>query len=157
MPNRSPEEAAALVIDALRMAGQRGILLTGWSGLEQSDLPEMVFRIDSAPHDWLFPRMAAVVHHGGAGTTGAGLRAGVPSILIPFFGDQFFWGERVARLGVGPKPIPRPKLSAGRLAEAIRVAVSDGSMRARAAALGETICAEDGIGNAVRIIGNVVG
>ena len=106
----------------------------------------------SIPHAWLFPRMAAVVHHGGVGTTAAGLRAGVPSIAIPYFGDQPFWGRRIAELGVGPQPIPRSRLTADRLALALQSATTDASMQERAARLGEAIRAEDGIGNAVRVI-----
>ena len=106
----------------------------------------------SVPHSWLFPQMAAAVHHGGAGTTAAGLRAGVPSIIVPFFGDQPFWGVRVANLGVGPTPIPKKRLSAERLAQAITQAVSDQGMRQRAARLGQRIRAEDGVAKAVSII-----
>ena len=100
--------------------------------------------VDSVPFAWLFPRVAAVVHHGGAGTTSAGLRAGVPSVVVPFFGDQPYWGQRVADLGVGPAPIPRKKLTAERLAQAIQTAVTDQAMRGRAAELGAKIRAEDG-------------
>jgi sterol 3beta-glucosyltransferase len=108
--------------------------------------------IEAAPHEWLFARMAAVIHHGGAGTTAAGLRAGVPSIIVPHFSDQPFWGERVRALGVGPRPIPRRLLSAKRLAAAIRKAVFDESMRVRAARLGEELRTEDGVARAVGII-----
>jgi len=100
--------------------------------------------------------MAAVVHHGGAGTTAAGLRAGLPTIICPFLGDQPFWGRRVHALGVGPAPIPQKRLNADNLAEAIRAATTDSAMRARAAALGERIRAEDGVGNAVAIVNRVV-
>jgi UDP:flavonoid glycosyltransferase YjiC (YdhE family) len=110
--------------------------------------------IGPTSHDWLFPRVAAVVHHGGAGTTAAGLRAGVPSILVPFFGDQPFWGNRVHSLGVGPAPIPRSKLSVERLAQAIQEATTDTRMRQRAADLGVKIRAENGVANAVKIIQN---
>ena len=110
--------------------------------------------IDSVPHAWLFPRVAAVVHHGGAGTTAAGLRAGVPTIVIPFFGDQPFWGRRVADLGVGPQPIPRKKLTADKLAQALHQAATDAAMRRRAADLGATIQAEDGVACAVALIGD---
>jgi UDP:flavonoid glycosyltransferase YjiC (YdhE family) len=106
----------------------------------------------SLPHSWLFPHMAAVVHHGGVGTTAAALRAGVPSIVAPFFGDQPFWGQRVAALGVGPRPILRRRLTVDNLAEAIRCTVSDTEMRTRAAELGERIQAEDGIARAVAVI-----
>jgi UDP:flavonoid glycosyltransferase YjiC (YdhE family) len=93
--------------------------------------------------------MAAVVHHGGAGTTAAGLRSGVPSIVVPFFADQPFWARRVQRLGVGPKPVPRGRLSAETLADAIQTALTDQPLRQRAAALGAQLRAEDGVGNGV--------
>ena len=96
MTNRKPEETAVLVMAALAKTGQRAVLLSGWGGLQAADLPDNVFMLKAAPHDWLFPRMAAVVHHGGAGTTAAGLRAGVPSIIVPFFADQPFWGRQAA-------------------------------------------------------------
>ena len=101
--------------------------------------------------------MAAVAHHGGAGTTAAGLRAGVPSIVIPFFGDQPFWGQCVKDLGVGPEPIARQALTAEKLAHALQQAVTDSAMRQRAALLGAKIQAEDGIGRAVKLIAAVTG
>jgi UDP:flavonoid glycosyltransferase YjiC (YdhE family) len=107
--------------------------------------------VDSIPHDWLFPRMSAVVHHGGAGTTAAGLWAGVPSILIPFFADQPYWGHHIQRLGVGPKPIRRDKLNAASLAAAIRTAVTNQQMREKAAELGRKIRAENGVETAVHL------
>lgn len=108
--------------------------------------------VDSIPHSWLFPRVAAVVHHGGAGTTAAGLWAGVPSIIIPFFGDQPFWGRRVAALGAGPEPIPRKKLTVESLARAIQQAVTGSTIRQQAAQIGKQIRAEDGIGRAVDVV-----
>ena len=108
--------------------------------------------IDSVPFDWLFPRMAAVVHHGGAGTTSMGLRAGVPAVVTPFMGDQPFWGRRVHELGAGPQPIPRRHLTAERLAQAIHAAVSDESMADTAARLGERIRGENGVATAISII-----
>ncbi len=152
MNNRNPEEVTEMVLKALTRSRQRGVLLTGWGGLSQSDLPDEVFKIDSVPHDWLFPQMAAVVHHGGAGTTVAGLRAGIPSIIIPFFAEQPFWGQRVAELGVGPKPILRKHLSEELLAAAIHTAISDESMHKQAQALGKRICAEDGVAQAIEIV-----
>jgi len=106
MKVRDPLAAKHLVLEALRRTGQRAVVLGGWAGLGRGALPPTVFAADAVPHDWLFPRVAAVVRHGGAGTTAAGLRAGVPSIITPFFGDQPLWGARVAELGVGPAPIP---------------------------------------------------
>lgn len=155
MSNRNPEETANLCLQALAQTKQRAVMLSGWGGLRQDNLPNTVFMVDSIPHFWLFPRMAAVVHHGGAGTTAAGLRAGVPSIVIPFFGDQFFWGERVAELGVGPEPIPRKKLTVERLARAIQKACTDRAMRQQATNLGLKIRAEDGLSGAVAVLQDV--
>jgi len=153
MGNRNPEQTADLVIQALALANQRAVLLSGWSGLQKNNLPDSIFMIDSIPHSWLFPRVSAVVHHGGASTVAAGLRAGVPTIVIPFFGDQPFWGQRIADLGVGTKPIPRKKLTAERLANAIQQVVTDEDMRQRAAKLGKQIQTEDGIMASIEIIG----
>lgn len=152
MGNRKPEETADLVLQALARTQQRAILLSGWGGLRKSNLPDTVCLVDSIPHSWLFPLVTAVVHHGGAGTTAAGLRAGVPSIVIPFFGDQFFWGQRVAELGVGPEPIPRKQLTVERLAQAIQKALTDQKMRQRAVNLGMKIQAEEGILSAVAVV-----
>ena len=152
MSSRKPEQTAALILQALGQAKQRAIMLSGWGGLRKADLPDSVFMLDSIPFSWLFPRVAAVVHHGGAGTTAAGLRAGVPSVVVPFFGDQPFWGQRVADLGVGPQPIPRRKLTVERLAQAIQEALTDQTMRQRAANLGSKIQAEDGIARAVALV-----
>jgi len=152
MLSRKPEETADLILTALANTGQRAVLSSGWGGLKKENLPETVFMVGSIPHIWLFPRMAAVVHHGGAGTTGAGLHAGIPSIITPFFGDQPFWGHRVYELGVGPKPIPRQRLTVESLAEAIHAAVSDAAIRKNAAHLGKLIRAEDGVARAVAII-----
>lgn len=152
MGGRNPEQFAALVLEALAESGQRGLLLTGWGGMRAMSVPEDVLVVDAVPHHWLFPRMAAVVHHGGAGTTAEGLRAGVPTVIVPFIVDQPFWGKRVKALGVGPEPVARKKLTADKLAAAIRTAVTDASIEQRAAALGEAIRAEDGVGNAVKII-----
>jgi sterol 3beta-glucosyltransferase len=154
MSSQKPRETADLILAALAQAGQRGIILSGWGGLAASDLPASVFPLESAPFTWLFPRMAAVAHHGGAGTTAQGLRAGVPSVVIPFFGDQPFWGARVHALGAGPAPIPRKKLNVARLAAAIEQAVRDQGMRSRAATIGAKIRAEDGVGRAAQLIGS---
>jgi UDP:flavonoid glycosyltransferase YjiC (YdhE family) len=155
MSSRKPEETTDLIVEAVGQARQRAIILSGWGGLQRSSVPDTVFMVDSVPYPWLFPRVSAVVHHGGAGTTSAGLRAGVPSVVIPFFGDQPFWGQRVAALGVGPEPVPRKKLSVERLARAIEEAVTDEGMRRRAAELGAKIRAEDGIGRAVAVVGEM--
>ena len=119
MAGRNPEQLAGLALTALARSGQRGLLLTGWGGLQAEAVPDNVFVLDAAPHSWLFPRMAAVVHHGGAGTTAEGLRAGVPGVILPFAFDQAFWGARIKALGLGPAPIPQKHLTADRLADAI--------------------------------------
>jgi UDP:flavonoid glycosyltransferase YjiC (YdhE family) len=152
MASSKPEEAAAMAIQALTHIGRRGILYGGWGGLRAEQLPNHVYLTGSVPHSWLFPRMAAVVHHGGAGTTAAGLAAGVPSVVTPFFGDQPFWGRRVYELGVGPRPIARRHLTVNNLAEAIRVATTDVQIQTHAANLGMRIRAEDGISRAVAVI-----
>jgi sterol 3beta-glucosyltransferase len=152
MINRNPEETTDLVLQALARTGPRGVISSGWGGLKEKDLPETVFMIGSIPHGWLFPKMAAVVHHGGVGTTAAGLRAGIPTIVTPCFGDQLFWGQRVYELGVGPKPIPRKRLTVDQLAESIRFAVSDRTMQEKATRLGERIRAENGVARAVAAI-----
>jgi UDP:flavonoid glycosyltransferase YjiC (YdhE family) len=157
MSGRNPEQLAKLVSEALVKSGQRGFLLTGWGGLRADLVPDNVFVADAVPHNWLFPRMAAVVHHGGAGTTAQALRAGVPTVIVPFVFDQPFWGARIKALGVGPKPIPLKKLTADTLANAIGVAVTDSVIRQRAISCGKAIRAEDGLGNAVRIIQRYLG
>jgi UDP:flavonoid glycosyltransferase YjiC (YdhE family) len=158
MSGDHPQELTDMAIDILKQTGQRGILARGWGGLDVSTANHLltadIFVVDEAPHDWLFPQTAAVVHHGGAGTTSAGLRAGVPSILVPFSGDQPFWGQRVTALGVGPAAIPYKKLSARRLSSAINTAIRDEALQRRAAALGQQIRSEDGIASAVAAFEN---
>jgi UDP:flavonoid glycosyltransferase YjiC (YdhE family) len=155
MASRNPEQMTAIALKALEKTKQRGILLTGWGGITNANLPDHVFKLESIPHDWFFPKMKAIVHHGGAGTTAAALRSGVPSIVVPFFCDQPFWGDAIARLGVTPKPIPKKQLTANRLAHAIQQAIADQPMRQRAAQLGKIIRAEQGIENAVHILNSI--
>jgi len=152
MNHENPEQQTRLALRALELTGQRGVLLTGWGGMTHRAESAQVLFVDNVPHAWLFPRTAAVVHHGGAGTTGAGLRSGVPSIIPAFVGDQVAWADHVMQLGVGPRVPGIKALTAEKLAEAINTAINDSSMRARAAALGEKIRAENGITRAVEII-----
>lgn len=152
MAGINPEQLTRLIFAALSKSGQRGLLLTGWGGLRAEWVPKNVFIVDSVPHGWLFPRMAAVVHHGGAGTTAEGLRAGTPTVIVPFAFDQSFWGSRVKAMGLGPEPINKRHLTAERLAQAIEIAVSDTGIRQRAQACSQIIRAEDGIGYAVNIV-----
>ncbi len=159
---RRAREVTGIAIAALERSGQRGLLLTGWGGLDQTALPrEMVvakrlMAIDSAPFDWLFPRMAALVHHGGMGTTSAGLRAGVPAALVPFTADQPFWARQLHEMGLSPAPIPGKKLDVSRLAEAISDLVTDGARRQRVEAIGREIQAEDGLSRAVALVKDLI-
>ncbi len=152
MASGDTRAATATILGTIRDVGVRAVLLTGWGGLDGQTDQDDVFVTPAVPHDWLFPRMAANVHHGGAGTTGAGLAAGVPSVVVPFGVDQPFWGSRVQALGVGPAPIPRQALTRERLAGAIRRALDDEGMRTRAARLGARLRSEDGVAEAVRVI-----
>lgn len=147
------KDTSNIVLETLAKTGARVVLSTGWSGLgTDQQLPRNVFLIKDTPHRWLFPQMAAIVHHGGAGTTGAALSAGVPSLVIPHFGDQYYWGRRVAELGVGPEPIVRKKLTAENFARAISSALNDSDMRERASRLGALVSAEEGVSRAVEVI-----
>ena len=152
MVGKEPARLGEIVVAALQKTGQRGLLASGWGGLQAADLPDDIFMLESAPHEWLFPQVAAVIHHGGSGTTGAGLRAGKPTIICPFIADQPFWGHRVHELGVGPAPIPQKKLAVENLAAAIETAVTNKTMQARATELGEKIRGEDGVATAVTFI-----
>jgi UDP:flavonoid glycosyltransferase YjiC (YdhE family) len=152
MPVRQPKQTTAVILKALKLSGQRAILHAGWAGIGDDDLPETVYKIDYAPYAWLFPQMAAVVHHGGSGTTAFGLRAGIPTLIIPFRFDQFSWGRRIATLGMGPKPVPFRNLSAARLGRALAIAATDSQMGQRATALGQKIQQEEGVKKAVTIV-----
>jgi len=149
------DRLAGVVFEALERSQQRAVVVGG--GLGSMSSSDTLFQLDYAPYGWLFLKAAAVVHHGGAGTTGQGLRAGVPNVVVPFTSDQPFWGRRVHRLGAGPVPLAAASLSADRLAEAIVVATRDEQMRRRAQAIGQAIRAEDGVGKAVSIIERYLG
>jgi sterol 3beta-glucosyltransferase len=149
MAGRDAVKKAQAAIGALQKSGQRGIIATGWGGMSAGNLPDSIFKITAVPHKWLFERVKAVVHHGGAGTTGAGLRAGKPTIICPFVGDQPFWGKRVAELGVGAEPIPQKKLKADNLAVAVDQVTSNATIKQRAEALGKKIRSEDGIARGI--------
>jgi sterol 3beta-glucosyltransferase len=120
--------------------------------MRTGDLPDTVFSLDQAPHDWLFPRMAAIVHHGGSGTTGAALAAGKPQVVCPFVADQPFWAARAHAACVAPEPQPQRRLTAHGLAAAIRRAVTDRTMARAAAETGERIRTEGGVHRAVKLV-----
>ncbi|MEL6308007.1 MAG: glycosyltransferase [Chloroflexota bacterium] len=152
MRSKDAEQAGQIVLEALDKSGQRGVLASGWGGLAQSDVPDNIYMLSSIPHSWLFPRMKAVIHHGGAGTTAAGLRAGVPTIITPFFGDQPFWGKQVYELGIGAKPIPRKQLTSDNLADAIRFVTRNAHVQEQASTLAQKIHEENSITPVIRLI-----
>lgn len=152
MAGRRGKEIACALVEAVEKVGCRALLSTGWGGLEISDSHPLIHILEGAPHHWLFPKMAAAIHHGGAGTTASSLRAGLPTLICPFLGDQPFWGRKVAQSGAGPSPIKQKKITAHRLAAAIDQMLHDQTMREKARALGEKIRAEKGTENAVREI-----
>jgi sterol 3beta-glucosyltransferase len=145
----SREGLVDLVLEALRRTGRRGVLQLGFAAERLADLPDYALPVGAIPHDWLFPRMAAVVHHGGVGTTANALRAGIPSVGVPSYWDQPFWSRRAHRLGVGPKPIPVRQLNGPRLVQALEVMASDSALQRRARTVGEKIRQEDGVASAV--------
>lgn len=151
MPGTDPTRLTELVVDGLRRAGKRGLLATAGGALGNAHARNDVHVIASAPHDRLLPHVQATFHHGGAGTTGAALRAGKPTALCPFIGDQPFWARRVAELGVGPEALDKRKMTAEDLATAFR-AMDDPEMRRRAADLGTAIREEEGVAVAVHFV-----
>ncbi|KAF5384699.1 hypothetical protein D9757_006248 [Collybiopsis confluens] len=154
-----PKTMTKCVIEAVVQSGVYAILSKGWSdrlhvksadGTDTEDpLPPQIYPITSIPHDWLFKRIDAACHHGGAGTTGASLRAGIPTVIKPFFGDQFFWADRVEALGVGSGV---RRLTVESLTEALRTATTDPKQISRAKVLGEQIRMERGVETAVESI-----
>ncbi|KAH6757506.1 UDP-Glycosyltransferase superfamily protein [Perilla frutescens var. hirtella] len=150
LPVEEPEKMTQIIVRALEITKQRGIINKGWGGLGNLAEPkELVYLLDNCPHDWLFHRCAAVVHHGGAGTTAAGLKAACPTTVIPFFGDQPFWGEQVHARGVGPEPIPVDQFSLEKLVAAIQFML-DPEVKRRAVELARAMENEDGVAGAVQ-------
>jgi UDP:flavonoid glycosyltransferase YjiC (YdhE family) len=156
MPVKDPQKTTDIILEALKKSGQRGILHIGWGGIGNQPLPDYVLKIDYAPYNWLFPRMKMVIHHGGSGTTSFGLRAGIPSCVIPFVFDQYYWGERIAKLGVGLNPIHHAKLTVERLRDTINLGVNNSDMRQKAIELGQIIRTENGIESASHIIEQIL-
>ncbi|KAL6345124.1 hypothetical protein AAG906_013608 [Vitis piasezkii] len=153
-PLPEPKKMTNVIVQALHKTGQRGIINKGWGGLgdyldlSEQQLKGLVYVLDNCPHDWLFLQCSAVVHHGGAGTTAAGLRAACPTTIVPFFGDQPFWGERVHARGVGPAPIPVDEFGLEKLVDAIHFML-DTEVKDRASKLAEAMKDEDGVTGAV--------
>ncbi|USP81242.1 glycosyltransferase family 1 protein [Curvularia clavata] len=140
-----PDAMTKLIFEAVRKTGQRVLLSKGWGGIgaDELDIPDGVFILGNVPHDWLFKHVSCVIHHGGAGTTAAGISAGRPTTIVPFFGDQPFWGSMIARAGAGPEPIPHKQLTADKLAEAIKFCLRPETLE-RARELASKIAAEQG-------------
>ncbi|KAJ4733161.1 Sterol 3-beta-glucosyltransferase [Rhynchospora pubera] len=150
LPVQEPAKMTEIIVRALEMTGQRGIINKGWGGLGNLEEPkDSVYLLDDVPHDWLFLQCKAVVHHGGAGTTAAGLKAACPTTFVPFFGDQPFWGDQVHARGVGPAPIPINQFSLEKLVDAINFML-DPQVKERAVELSEAMKSEDGINGAVK-------
>jgi sterol 3beta-glucosyltransferase len=152
MAGTDPTRVGRIVVDGVRLAGVRAVLVSGWGGIDTGRAGDQILVVDQAPHDWLFPRMAANVHHGGGGTSAAALASGRPQVVCPFIADQPFWGRRLHANGVAPEPLPQRRLTAESLAAALRQAVADREMITRAAELGAAIRAERGVGKAVELI-----
>ncbi|XP_011084714.1 sterol 3-beta-glucosyltransferase UGT80A2-like isoform X2 [Sesamum indicum] len=150
LPVEEPERMTQIIVQALEITGQRGIINKGWGGLGNLAEPkDFVYLLDNCPHDWLFIQCAAVVHHGGAGTTAAGLKAACPTTIVPFFGDQPFWGDQVHARGVGPVPIPVDEFSLEKLVDAIRFML-DPKVKQQALELAKAMENEDGVAGAVQ-------
>jgi UDP:flavonoid glycosyltransferase YjiC (YdhE family) len=157
MIDQNADELITIIFKALALTKQRAVFLTGWNQFRPQSLPESIFAIESAPHEWLFPRVSCVVHHGGAGTTAAALRAGVPSVVVPFFGDQHFWGNLLVGLDAAPPSLSRKNLNAAKLAQAIEATISNISLRRGATKLGEYIRTENGVARATEVIKELLG
>ncbi|KAL9595222.1 MAG: hypothetical protein Q9179_005061 [Wetmoreana sp. 5 TL-2023] len=140
-----PNAMTRLIFEAVKKSGQRALVSKGWGGLGANvlEIPENVFMLGNVPHDWLFKHVSCVVHHGGAGTTAAGIAAGKPTVVVPFFGDQPFWGLMVAKAGAGPWPLPYKQLTAEKLAAAILEALQPNALQ-KAQELGFSIGKESG-------------
>lgn len=146
----SPKKLTEIVFEAVRRSGQRAIVSKGWGniGADEAEIPENILLIGKCPHDWLFQHVSCVIHHGGAGTTAAGLLLGRPTIIVPFFGDQPFWGSIVARAGAGPPAVPYKTLDADKLTEAIEIALKPETLE-KAGEIGASMRTEEGVKNAV--------
>jgi sterol 3beta-glucosyltransferase len=171
MRPRDPARLTTIIQQALSQTDHRAILATGWGGIQRNqaenptpgqsnlshqstNLSNAIYTLDYVPHDWLFPRLSAVIHHGGAGTTAATIRHGLPAVILPFFGDQPFWSRHYTSLGVIPPPIPIKNVTADRLVHAIEQATGDKAMRERMKALSEKVREENGVQRAVEVITN---
>jgi sterol 3beta-glucosyltransferase len=150
MVNRQAERIDQIVREALTRTNNRGVILSGWGGVKNQSTNDLLY-LESAPHDWLLPKCRMIIHHGGAGSTSAGLRAGIPNVVVPFTADQPFWGNRVYTMGVGPRPILIRNLSVEKLSQAIVEAESNEVCK-KAQVIGQRIRSENGVIDAVYLI-----
>ena len=150
MVNKNAEKFDGIIREALRRINNRGIILSGWGSEKRESTGDLLY-LESAPHDWLLPKCKLLIHHGGAGTTSAGLRAGIPQVVVPFMADQPFWGSRVHAIGAAPKPIRVNQLSVEWMVSAMAEAESKNILE-RAQATGQRIRGEDGVMDAVKWI-----
>lgn len=152
MVGTDSQRTGRIIAEAIRLARVRAVVATGWGGIPSEELGKDVLILDQVPHDWLFPRMTAIVHHGGAGTTAAALASGRPQVVCPFIADQPFYARRVHASGVAPPPQPQRKLTPEGLAQAIRRAITDRALATRAEGLAHLIRAEDSMTTSVKIL-----
>jgi len=150
MVNKDAEKIDAIIRESLRRTNNRGIILSGWGSTKRESTNDLLY-LESTPHDWLLPKCKMLIHHGGAGTTSAALRAGISQIVVPFMADQPFWGSRVYAVGVAPKPIRVNRLSVEMMVSAMAEAESKIILE-RAQVTGQGIRSEDGVMNAVTLI-----
>lgn len=142
-----------ITLEALRQLNLRAVLAAGWGEVPEEDLPDTVYLLRGfVPHGWLFERVAAAVHHGGAGTTASSLRAGIPTLVVPFGGDQYFWGSRVHALGCGPKPLSRSQLTAERFAGRLQSLTATEDYARNARQIARALRSEHGTQNAADLI-----
>jgi UDP:flavonoid glycosyltransferase YjiC (YdhE family) len=145
-------ESAKLFVEAVNELEIRAII-QGWeAGIKELTLTANIYAAGPLPHSWLLPHCAGLVHHGGYGTTAAGLRAGIPALIIPHIADQFYWGQTIHELGIGPQPIPRTKLNREKLINSLNELIQNEELHTSASAFGMQIRSENGVENAVRLI-----
>jgi sterol 3beta-glucosyltransferase len=153
MIHQDAEKIDRIVREAMYQAGQRAVILSGWGRVHQVSSQNVLY-LEAASHDWLLPQCKLVVYHGGAGTTFAGLRAGIPNVIVPFMADQPFWGRRVHMVGAGPQPLLVKRLSVEKLVLAMAEAESP-VVRKQAQALGSKLRDEAGVAHAVQLLEGV--
>jgi len=155
MPNSDPRRSTRRIVEALELCGRRGVILSGWAGLGEEGLPSTVFLTHPTSHARLLPRVALAVHHGGAGTTAAAARAGVPQIIVPHLADQFYWGHQIHVRGLGSRPIPRASLTAATLSRSIQFVLSRPHITETALSIRAMLLRSDGVSALTRLLSEV--